>query len=169
MESISRGDPGMITIRKIKAGGEKITIEYKQIEDGTSVDSTVVSSERARPELYDALANMSTHVVKLCELPNSWQPEIEIRGVTFSEADGIMGATITALRPVKASNAPFVVNTPHTLEASPDDAAPSGKHLTSQAVRDLKILIKEATEFVKGKRAQQALEFGDGSGLRQVK
>ena len=96
-----------------KAG--KVTIEYDQIRNDIDDDIKIVltSSDTPLPEFIEKLNALSSHVESICKLPDGYCSQAEIRGVSFSHTNDIMGAVITALIPIDSANSPVVINTPH--------------------------------------------------------
>ena len=74
---------------------------------------TIESTDEPSLELKDALQALAPYVCTLCEFPAEWADDITVRGVTVKPEDGKdSGLTITALRRLKHSDTPLVINTP---------------------------------------------------------
>lgn len=153
----------MTRFKKIKiTSDDKLHIEYEKQNDlGTYDEYAMKSSEEALPSMYHAFDNLIPHVVEICELPDgdNLQHVYTIKGVSFSYGgdDEVMGATITATRALKNTNAPLVLNTPHKPQYAYADGADDSNCLTSECVEDLLLLCDEAQKFLDGKRAQTSL------------
>ena len=106
-------------VRKIKWDGSriKLSFEIRYPIPGTDEQRTdeydLKSIDRPTPAFIDALNALGADVDEWLEMPSNWSSNLIIRGVSLSWTDDIMGAVITALKPLNDSRAPFVVNTPH--------------------------------------------------------
>jgi hypothetical protein len=121
-------------------------------------------SEKARPELYTALAAMAEFVLDMCELPETYLDRIAIRGVTYSYGgdNDTMGAVISASMKLEESYQALNLVTPHKASAmycpeTPDD---DKQLLTGDCVKALEELRIECEKYIQGDRAQGSL-FAD--------
>jgi hypothetical protein len=93
--------------------------------------------------------------VKICELPESDAAKLKIRGVTLTHAHDVLGAVITALKPLKTANSPLVINTPHLPECAysgdGDDPNPT---MHDGMPERLHALVVQAQRYLDGDRAQ---------------
>lgn len=148
--------------RKIayNAKDHRVRISY-QIPNGTEEPDEYQVSVRQppHPDLTERLEAMRTHVIDLCELDGLEPDQLEVRSVTITWKHGVMGAVITALRELKRSPAPLVLNTPHKAadfyteeEGDPDSLLPG------EAVDAIHELIAEAKLFLEGKRGEEEEE-----------
>jgi len=147
----------------VKQKGEEIQIQYetkRQVgEDEEVTLTTLTSKDKPRPEFDQALHRLIPHVIDICELPKPYKQGMEISGVSYSYGgdDETMGATITALKTLAATNAPLVLNTPHKPSAPYSEGADKSNCLTGEAVEHLEGVIIEAEKFINGDRAQGEL------------
>jgi hypothetical protein len=144
---------------KVKYDGSKVRIEYEvPRKDGGDADAyTLVSIDAPAPEFIAALAAMRQDVIDICELDPSCGDKLEVRGVTITHTNDVLGACVTAIKKLKTANAPLVLNTPHLPEVSysGDD---NGEPLMTTAMGDrLSALFIEAQRYVDGERAQASL------------
>lgn len=149
----------MIRIKKVKITSEdKISMVYeKQSKTGGWDEYSFTCSEDARPEFYEAMKKLATHVIDMCELPDSYLPRITVRGVTFSYAgaDEVMGATISAQMELENSHSNLNLNTPHKTSDMYSDSPPDPMQLLStDCVQALLNLQRECEAYVNGDRAQ---------------
>lgn len=153
----------MTRIKKIKITPEtKIFIHYqKEAENGWD-DYTMTSSEPARDGFYDTLNELRQSVIEMCELPEDDLNKIQVRGVSFSHAHDIMGATITAQKVLLKSNVPLNINTPHKITEFYSGAGDEKQLLSDLTIDILNSLQNEAEEYIKGNRAQMGLFAAEG-------
>lgn len=154
-------------VTKISWDGERVKIRFEvPREDG--VDEFEMSCiDVPAPSLTKGLQALKPHVRDILELPPAYCEWLDIRGVSFSYGgEGrVMGATITALKKLKAANAPLVLNTPH-LASAPygDDENGTEKLLSSATVETLRELQAEVLAYVDGQRAQHDMFAGAPAG-----
>lgn len=132
----------------------------KKNQAGVWDEYSITCSDRARPEFYEALKNLSPHVVEMCELPEGYLGRIKVRGVSFSYGGEkeVMGATITAQMKLNHSNCDLNLNTPHKASDSYSDSAPDENQLLSAHCIDaLETLCGECELYINGDRAQSNL------------
>lgn len=153
-------------IKKVKVTSEnKISMVYEQIsKTGAWDEFSFTCSEDARPAFYAALKKLATHVIEMCELPESYSDRITVRGVSFSYGgeNEVMGATISAGMELKYSHPNLNLNTPHKASAMYNENTPDDEMqlLSGDCVDDLENLQKECEAYIKGDRAQESLFKG---------
>lgn len=147
-------------ITKVKYNGSKVHIEYEIVKDTGNDEFSLTCSEEPNPEFKAALAGLSKAVDEITEISDT-----EVRGVSFSNTNGIMGAVITALKKLDGCNSPLVINTPHKPSSpySQGDPNAEDKCLSSAAVKELKKLQAETEKYIAGERAQGEM-FKDEKG-----
>lgn len=144
-------------IEKVKFDGKKVRIEFSvERKDGQFDESMLASFDPPAREFTDALQALTTDVCTICELPASYADAMRVSSVSLSYTNDVMGAVITAVRPVLTANSPVVLNTPHlpSTDYSPGGAGPT---LPSATVERLERLITECHRYILGDRAQQTL------------
>lgn len=151
------------TIKKVKYERKSgaVTIEFSTVSMKQEIDSKLKSNDKPVAEFIELLDNLRPHVEEICALPDEYCKDAEIRGVSFSNTNDIMGAVITALIPVPTANAPVVINTPH-LPESPYSEGGESPILSFEAVNILKRLKSEAAKYLDGQRDpgnQTSLDF----------
>jgi hypothetical protein len=149
-------------IKKAKINSDnKINIVYeKRSKTGAWDEYSLSCSEPARPEFYNRLKDLAPHVIKMCELPESYLGRMEVQGVSFSYGGmkEVMGATISAQMKLDNSNCNLNLNTPHKASDSYSDGPADGKQLLSdKCIEALDALCKEADLYVEGEREQGRL------------
>lgn len=153
----------MVRIKKVKITPEKkIAMIYEKRSKSSGMDEyQFACSEAAKPEFYKALENLAKHVIEMCELPESYLPKIEVKGVSFSYGGEteVMGATISAAMELKNSYAKLNFNTPHKAsEMYNSNNEPDEKQLLAEdCVSDLEVLQKECRAYINGDRAQASM------------
>lgn len=144
-------------IKKIKIGEGKLTIHYSRMVRDTHEETEIVSTERAKPSLYSVINKISPEVVKMCGLPEDWKEQLVVLGVAFKRDEGVLGVTISAMKTVKFSNSPLIINTPFATEK---DAELENVGMPASLLKILRALEKEAEAFVAGDRAQMEIFKG---------
>lgn len=144
-------------IEKVKFDGKKVRIEFSvERKDGQFDESMLASFDEPAREFNEALQALKADVCKICELPTSYGDTMRVSSVSLSYTNDVMGAVITAVRPVLTANSPVVFNTPHlpSVDYSPGGSGPT---LEPSTVERLERLITECHRYILGDRAQQAL------------
>jgi len=146
---------GEIRFNKIKYDNKgRVCLVYDEIVSDDKVNEySMKCTDAPRGEYKEALAALKIHVVDICEIPKNQAAKLEIRGVSLSWKDGIMGTVITALKDLERSNAPLVLNTPHLPEESYSKDGEMSC-LSLECVEDIRTLIEEARRYLEGDRAQ---------------
>jgi len=134
-----------------KAGS--VQIEYDQIQSNGTDDIKVVLKSFDEPlqEFKDALNKLAPFVEKICQLPEGYCSQAEIRGVSFSNSNDIMGAVITALVPLDTAYSPVCINTPH-LPSGQYNEGGEAPELPRECVIILNQLIEECEKYINGER-----------------
>lgn len=154
---------GEIRFKKIKVDKTgKVILNYDEIiRDDHVNEYTMKCADKPRPQFQKALNGLRRHVAEICELnipPNLAHPNevanIEVRGVSLSWTDDIMGVVITALKTLRNSNSPLVLNTPHLPEEPYSEGGDESMCLTSECVDAIRNLIDEAHRYLEGDRQQ---------------
>lgn len=149
-------------IKKVKITKDnKINIVYEKSVNSGWDEYSFTCSDEPRPELYEALKALAPHVIEMCELPESYLPRIDVRGVSFSYGgqNEVMGATIIAQMALDNSHVALNLNTPHKASEpyNPEGPADEMQLLSNECVEALGELCDEVERYIKGDRAQQSL------------
>ena len=149
-------------IKKIKVTSDKkVSVGYEKIsKTGVWDEYTFTCSEAPRPELLTALSKLAPHVIKMCELPESYITKIDVRSVSFSYGGEkeVMGATITSQMKLENSCSNLNLNTPYKASGSYSDVPADEKQLlTNNCIDDLDRLCEEVELYINGERAQGKL------------
>jgi hypothetical protein len=156
-----------IQINKIKYDrkAKSVQIEYDQPVQGVNcVDDVKIilkSSDEPLPEFSECLAKLAPFVESICQLPVGYCEEAEIRGVSLSHSNGVMGAVITALVPLDTAYSPVCINTPH-LPSDQYNEGGEAPELPSGCTKIINQLIIEAERYIGGERTpdnQTSLEI----------
>lgn len=148
---------------------EKKTILAYQVANRGDWDDHIVSTkDEPHPDFLEALKGLARGVLRLCELEQAIDPdELTVRGVSISYGkDETKGVVVTALRELRTSPAPLVLNTPHKLLEERDENTPEDQIAPRAVVEAVNRLEREAKAFLGGKRSQGDLFEGaenDGS------
>jgi len=149
-------------IRKVKFDGQRVEILYEQEKDIGMDEYSLKCTDKPLETFVNALDALRPAVAELCELPMKWGENLEVRGVSFSyEGDQeVMGAVISALKPLANSSCPLVINTPHACEEPPSPTAEANL-LPEKAVEALKAVISQAKKYIAGERDTVPLFKGE--------
>jgi len=131
-----------------KAG--QVTIEYEQVGID-EVKITLKSNDEPLPELVDCFNNLIPYVETICQLPDGYCNDAEIRGVSLSWTNGVMGVVVTCLVPLDNANSPMVINTPHVPAEQYSEGGESPV-LSKNVVIVVEELINEAEKYINGER-----------------
>lgn len=149
----------MNRIAKVKYDRSKVRVEF-EIErvDGRFDEQLLSSFDPPLPSFDVALQALAQDVCTICELPADQAQQLRISSVSFSHTNDILGAVITAVKPVKTAQSPVVLNTPHLTEKPYGDGGPVFSADTRQRLEQL---VEECQRYIRGERAQQALPMQD--------
>lgn len=152
-----------IQINKIKYSkkDEKTTIEYEKHSskiEGAFDEHKIISWDDPLDSFLNTLNALKPHVFEICEFEGD-EDDLEIKGVSFSWTQGIMGAVITACKSLTTSNSPLVLNTPHLPSEDYSGSNPEALILSRDAIDDLEALIEEAKKYIKGERKVKQLSL----------
>lgn len=143
----------------------KIIVDYEEIsESGYTRKHRCWDDEEAAPSFYDAIKALSVHATILCELPESYARRIVVKAVkyTYKGDEEIMGAKMLVGMELFHSEGAVSCWTPHKPSIPYEENAkePYGdKALSEVCVKALWELARQAQLYIKGERAQIALDF----------
>ena len=101
-------------------------------------------------------------------MSEQWGKDLETRSVSLSYKNDVMAATITAMKPLRHSNAPLVISTPHKASELIGEGGDESNCLTSDCVAAINAVIREARNYVNGERAQGSLPLDSDPGEGKV-
>lgn len=147
-----------ITSVKFKKG-EFVAVEY--IDNGVKLNfKDPNDASRSFYEAFDALAQ---DVEKMCEEPKGIAKVIEVRGIKLKHSNSGIGVTITAMKGLKNSAAPMLLNTPFKWLRNPETSETDGELTNAEGISmtvvdetcrgRIERCQKEALEYIKGVRA----------------
>lgn len=159
------------TISKIKFDGTRVEIKYTVGRGGGEPDEYELKCrDLPHPDFKVAFEALRPFVAEICEMDEDYLEKSEVRGVSISNTNGVMGACITVLKTLKTATSPLVINTPH-LPSEPyneEQNPETAKLLPKECVEAIQDLIDEAGLYVDGKRAQGSL-FGNPDETKEEK
>ena len=143
-------------INKIKYNAKtgEVVIEYDLLVSD-EVKITLKSDDRPLPEFIEAFQRLVPYVEQICELPEGFCSEAEVRGVSLSYSHDVMGAVITCLIPLSTANGPMIVNTPH-IPAGQYNEGGHAPVLPIGCVKVLNEMIIQAEGYIDGERDVEA-------------
>jgi len=106
------------TFQKIKWNGSEVKLAWTTGNPfGVEFEHTMRSKEAPHPELDERFRAFVPHVLKLLELPESYDEKFRVTGLSINtEEDGRCGLVVTCMKGIADANAPLVINTPHLRE-----------------------------------------------------
>lgn len=121
---------------------------------GRLEEHTLKCNERPRTALLEAFRDLRGHLVTICELPESWEEQIRIRGLTVKEnKEGTRAIVISGIRKLAGSHAPLVLNTPYMVEEADDEVGV----FSDECAEDLDALAALVWKYLDGDREQRQL------------
>ena len=145
-----------IRIKKVKKNSKGVvTIHYQKPNGDEFDDFTMSCKSYPHPDLLQAFKDLVPHVIEICELPASYQEDLEVSGVSFSYKDDNMGAVITAQKKLATNPGPFILNTPHKPVSPYSEDGDESVCLSTTCAMMLDRLQKEATLYIQGKRGSE--------------
>lgn len=153
----------MMQIDKVKYDAKECkTIIHYQRESNKSEEMLdeykIVSWDDPLVSFFNALKKLKGHVYAICEIEGD-EDDLEIKGVSFSWTQGIMGATITACKTLKTSRSPLVLNTPHLPTEPYSEKDVDAPVLSRDCVDALQSLLAEAEKYINGQRQQKQIKL----------
>lgn len=143
-------------IKKVKLDGKDYRVLIKYVNSKGTHESKF--DEDPTPEFKDAMDDLRDHLIEWIEITDGLSTsKVTIRGVSFSDSNGIMGACITGLISLTDSNSPLCINTPHKSEMPYSEGGDDSVCLTSRCTDALKKVMDQCKAYLDGKRAQQEL------------
>lgn len=146
---------------KIKFDRSKVKLEWDEPNPNKPEPDTfsLTSTDKPAPEFENALNDLRKHVEEICELPDGYCKDSEIRGVSFSYGGDqqIMGATISCMKTLKTANSPLTINTPYLPSDDYSGNNPNTLLLSVECIADLEKLINCAENYINGIRKQESL------------
>ncbi len=134
----------------------RVAINYEVPGDEDPDTYTMSTRAEPHPDFIAALGDLAPDVISICE-QSCDEEDIEVRGVSFSYPQDVMGVTITGLRALESSNSPLILNTPFKLsEPMGEDEGDEKQLLAPWTVGRLRDLIVEARAFVDRTKRGQA-------------
>ena len=152
-----------IRITKVKEKDGRVMIHFQKPTPGGSEvdwdDYTINCGGKPRPEFYEAMNALVTHVRDICELPRESESLISILGVTCAYPQDIMGATISAKLRLRRSNAPLILNTPFKTSELYTETGDPDSLLSGDCVDAIMTLHEECEKYINGEREQLSLDL----------
>jgi len=144
--------PNDLRFTKIRYDGETVELEFEEKSGKDYITSTLRSKSAPDPEFEATLSAMKPELLKILQLDRKYGEDVTVRSVAIKYAkDERSGIVITATKPLRLLNAPFVINSPHLPEPNEDGSAGG---MSSDLVRLLNRLEELAEHYKAGERAQ---------------
>lgn len=147
-------------VTKIKVSKDGwIQVNYEELRNQKWDQISLKCHDQARVEFYQALDQLKPCVLEICELKDAWPEDdtLTISGISYSYTNEILGATITALKSLDASNSPLVINTPFKTAVPYSESGDWEVCFTEEQTAALETMAEEALKYAEGERAQKSL------------
>lgn len=153
----------MKIIKKFKYKDNEVLVEYEETKnDGQSNEKvTFQCDDEPLPELKEALAKLSKHIINICELNND--ADIEVTGVSFTWRNEIMGAVLIGMSKLKKSTGVVNLVTPHRIVEFYSEHGDSGQLMGDEMEKDLQILLEHIENYLAGDRSYKQEELFEES------
>jgi hypothetical protein len=134
---------------------EEITeVSYQKPINGGHDKIAVESPQEPHADFIQAMQGLRALVLDGAEIREVADvEEIDVRGINLSYTDETIGVVITAMRKLKKSSTPMLLNTPLRLMSFPDNTPPE-RTFSDNEIAAIERLLEAAKEFLEGKRAQ---------------
>jgi hypothetical protein len=147
--------------KKIKMTKEgKVQAEYEMKNaKGTMDEYSFSCGDEPKASFRKAMDELAQDVIEICELPEDYLSRIRVSGVSLSWGgeNETMGAVIIASMMLEKSNVNLNLNTPHKTGDFYGETGDPEQLLNPDCVIRIETLIAEASDYVKGIRAQANL------------
>lgn len=142
---------------KIQHGEKETHLEWEELvgEHNDVIQSTLKSGDTAEAAFGDAMDALVGPVLTLLQLPEEYAGDLHVSSVSIQhgseirEPDTSRGLVVTARKKIEATNAPFMIHTPHLKEAQGQE-----NDTVAEIFGLLAAIEKEAGRFIDGARAQ---------------
>jgi hypothetical protein len=120
----------------------------------TQVEHSLFGSEGAHPDFIAALQGFLPEVLKMLELPKTYEKNLTVTGLSMNYKSDRLGLVVTCTKKLDKSNSPFMIHTPHLAEASDEEG---GNYLSDEIIRLVRVAEDYAAAYVAGQRVQGEL------------
>lgn len=148
----------MLEVKKISYDRKKgiVKVVYDELDgESDTKEVTFTAYDRPLESFVNALDALAQDVLTICQLPDEYGITLQVRSISLSRTNGILGAVITSLKELSTSYAPLVLNTPHlpyTPYSDGDDNAPV---LPAGCKSRIENLIFETEKYINGDRSEK--------------
>lgn len=145
-------------IKLMKEGKVQAEYEMKNAKGGMDEYSFSCGDE-PKLSFRKAIDELAQDVIEICELPKDYLTRIRVSGLSLSWGgeNETMGAVIIAQMMLEESNGNLNLNTPHKTAEFYGETGDPKQLLDPKCVVRIETLIAEASDYVKGIRAQANL------------
>lgn len=141
----------------IRFDGTTVELAWHTKENGVPIHHEIELREPPKPELADALKAFKPFVADLLEMPASWVPETEVRGIILSEQakTGRQQLQVTVVRKIeRIQRKGVVINTPVIAQPADENAEPKPGYITEPVMKLIGLAEEAAAGYVRGERGQ---------------
>lgn len=142
---------------KIAHGEKETGLEWEEMvgEHDDIIRSSLKSEDTAEEAFANAMDALVPPVLKLLQLPARYAEDMHVTSISVQhgseirEPDSKRGLVVTARKKIEATNAPFMIHTPHLKEGQAD-----GNDVVAEIFGLLEAIEDQAKRFIDGARAQ---------------
>jgi len=155
-------------LRAENGTGKVIALEWQErSKTGEWGTFTLELDEEAKPGFYKAMVNLTPFIHELCELSASINGRVTVNGIAlhYSGDKDIMGVKILSTLSLQKHPGCVSINTPYlaeSLKKEDDSEKAKASLLPAECLETIKSLIKEAADYVSGKRLTVKIPGVDG-------
>lgn len=144
-------------ITKIRIKRRSISISYQN--DGN--DFSLTSTDRPRPEMYQALNDLQPIMLEILHLPEDYSEGLKPTGLTLVDKQEVQLVTLVGQKSLPECHSPLNLATPLRFLEHPKEEGSYSPALDQDAIERISALVEEAKAYVKGDRAQGQLPLDE--------
>lgn len=148
----------MLEVNKISYDRKKgiVKVIYDELDrESDTKEVTFTAYDKPLEGFVSALDALTQDVLTICQFSEDYGISMQIRSVSLSRTNGILGAVITCFKELDTSYAPLVINTPHLPYQPYSDGDDNAPVLPSGCKERIEKLISEAEKYINGDRAEK--------------
>jgi hypothetical protein len=151
--------PKDVVITSVRNNRKSISIKWTQGTD----EYDVTFHENPLKSFYNALDALNPHVLTLCEFSSKDLEKVRATGITIRGKADLPSALIVARKTIRKGKRVFNIATP-LLPMYENPENKGADHMDEAEAKAIEKVIKEATRYVCGERAQGQIEWEDEDG-----
>ncbi len=142
-----------MNIRSIRLKRRAVVITW----ENQGEDHALTSRDMPLPSFVKAVENLRSLILDILHLPTDYQHGLKPTGLTLAEKQETQLVSLVATKELNDCNSPFNIATPLRFLSVPQEEGSYSPPLTEKQCALVDEVIREAKDYVKGKRAQGQL------------